>query len=424
MKCSYSILLLSALVFNACNKPPAHPKIDPDNLVFQILEERKETFGEVLSDLEKFEVQILYTQIDRDQENAPKFTSHAFRLDESRYFYPASTVKFPAALLALEKLNDLKIGSLTKFASLKIDSAYHGQTAVLHDSTAESGLPSIAHYIKKIMLVSDNDAFNRLYEFVGQRALNERLWKKGYKNLLLTHRLSVGLPPEQNRCTNPMTFYQNDQILYEQALVCNEHVYENNLQGLRKGLAHYAKGELVEEPMDFSKSNFFSLADQQNIMKALFFPSTVSDSAKFRLTDADYQFLYKYMSMTPGESRFPSYDAAKYYDGYVKFFMFGDSEEKTPKHIRVFNKVGMAYGYLTDNAYIVDFENKIEFLLSATIHVNANQTFNDDNYEYDEIGIPFLANLGRAVYEYELNRKREFRPNLERFKVDYQSADR
>ena len=65
--------------------------------------------------------------------------------------------------------------------------------------------------------------------------------------------------------------------------------------------------------------------------------------------------------------------------------------------IRIHNKVGLAYGTLTDVAYITDRENGVEFLLSATILVNENQIFNDNQYEYEEKGIPFLAELGRLI---------------------------
>ncbi len=125
------------------------------------------------------------------------------------------------------------------------------------------------------------------------------------------------------------------------------------------------------------------------------------------------------MSMLPRESRFPGYDSSEYYDSYVKYFMFGDSKEKIPENIRIFNKVGMAYGFLTDVAYIVDFKNNVEFMLSAVIHVNNNEIYNDDNYEYDEIGIPFLAELGRIIYNFELKRERKHIPDLTEFKIDY-----
>ena len=67
--------------------------------------------------------------------------------------------------------------------------------------------------------------------------------------------------------------------------------------------------------------------------------------------------------------------------------------------IRIYNKVGDAYGTITDVAYIKDKKNDIEFFLTATILVNENKIFNDDIYESDQIGIPFLAALGRAVLE-------------------------
>ena len=70
----------------------------------------------------------------------------------------------------------------------------------------------------------------------------------------------------------------------------------------------------------------------------------------------------------------------------------------TPE-IRIYNKVGYAYGTITDVAYIKDKKNEIEFFLTATILVNENKIFNDDIYESDQIGIPFLAALGRAVLE-------------------------
>jgi hypothetical protein len=44
-------------------------------------------------------------------------------------------------------------------------------------------------------------------------------------------------------------------------------------------------------------------------------------------------------------------------------------------------------------------------MLTATILVNKDGIFNDDAYEYDEVGIPFLAALGRAIYTLELDRK-------------------
>jgi sporulation protein YlmC with PRC-barrel domain len=73
--------------------------------------------------------------------------------------------------------------------------------------------------------------------------------------------------------------------------------------------------------------------------------------------------------------------------------------------VRIYNKVGSAYGTLTDVAFIQNEKEGIEFFLAATILVNQNQIFNDDLYEYDTVGIPFLAALGEAIYTYELKEK-------------------
>lgn len=69
--------------------------------------------------------------------------------------------------------------------------------------------------------------------------------------------------------------------------------------------------------------------------------------------------------------------------------MVGAQETTMPGNIRIFNKIGDAYGFLNDIAYIVDFESKAEFILSATILCNANGIFNDDKYDYDTIGFLF-----------------------------------
>lgn len=372
----------------------------------------------ILSQKVKHQIQIIYTQIDRDESNSPTFTKYYFNVDKNRYFYPASTVKLPAAILALEKLNELNIPMLNKFTTLKIDSVYAGQTRVEYDSTAENFLPSIAHYIKKIFLVSDNDAYNRLYEFLGKKYLNEKLWVKRYSGILHNHRLSVSLSSEENKRTNPFTFYDSDTIIYQQQLQIDAREYKNDMQNLMQGIGYYSGGKLIDEPKDFTNSNYFALEDQHDILRAIYFPESVSPEKKFLLTDDDYNLLYKYMSMLPRESTFPPYsDYEHYWDGYAKFFLFGETKDSIPSHIRIFNKVGVAYGFVTDNAYIVDFKNGVEFFLSATIYVNEDGIFNDDKYEYDQIAFPFLSKLGRAVHSFELNRGRKFKPDLSKFKL-------
>ena len=88
----------------------------------------------------------------------------------------------------------------------------------------------------------------------------------------------------------------------------------------------------------------------------------------------------------------------KYFESYNKFFIHGVDTVVTNKNIRVYNKIGQAYGTSVDNAYIRNYQDDIEFVLTATIYTNKNKTINDNVYEYDETAIPFLAKLSQSLY--------------------------
>lgn len=388
-------------------------------LLPKLLATKPEQFKEIIDNADKYRVQILYTQIDRDKKNRPTFTSYGFRINNTEYFYPASTVKFPASVMALEKINKLNIKGLTKETPMFTGAEYERHTPVTKDSTAENGLPSVAHYIKKILMVSDNDAFNRLYEFTGQEAFNETLRQKGYQDTRIYHRLQVGMNREQNRRTNPIKFMNGEKVLYEQPMVISEKNYVSPTPiTIGKG---YMRGDsLVKEPFAFTDKNFFPLLEQQGILKSVLFPEAVSAKQRFQLTDADYKFLYQYMSQMPTESTYPKYEAPDFYPAYCKFLMYGGSKDAVINpNMRIFNKVGDAYGFLLDNAYIVDFSTGVEFMLTTVLLCNNDEVFNDDHYDYDTVGFPFMKNLGQLIYNYELSRPRKFKPDLSKFKMSY-----
>lgn len=392
----------------------------PDTFLNNLLSKYPQFFNDLLSKKEEMKVQIIYTQIDRGKKakNKVKFTNHTFNLDAGNYFYPASTVKLPVAILALQKLNELKIPGLDKNSTMITGEDGDSQTEVSNDPSASDGRPTIAHYIKKILLVSDNDAFNRLYEFLGQEYINNSLHKMGYTNVQIIHRLSISLTEEQNRHTNPVTFIDTGgKLLYAKAAEKSKLVYASRNTKLGKG---YMKGDIqVNEPFDFSKKNLLPLQDLHSIVRSVLFPEAVSKEQQFNLTKEDYDFLRRYMSMMPEESKNPVYPAPDYWDSYVKFLFYGSEKGKAEPTIRIFNKVGDAYGFLIDAAYIVDYKNNIEFMLSATIHCNSDGIFNDDKYDYDSVGFPFMKNLGRVIYEYELKRQRKRTTDLSVFQLRY-----
>ena len=106
----------------------------------------------------------------------------------------------------------------------------------------------------------------------------------------------------------------------------------------------------------------------------------------------------------------------------MKFF-FSDKDHQLPSHIRVFNKVGWAYGFMTDVSYVADFKNKVEFMLSATIYVNSDEILNDNKYDYETLGYPFMYALGQTIYQHELKRRRIYKPDLSNFRINYERRD-
>lgn len=336
----------------------------------------------VIDSVELFDVQIQYTQIDRRNDSVI-LTDYHFQSDDSNYFYPASTVKFPIAVLALEKLN-------------RIDTLSRENIFYLEGDSLEN---SFAQDISKIFAVSDNHANNRLLEFLGQDAINDGLGEKGIKPVRISHRLGYHT---DDVTTKPLVIYLNDSTTTVTQPIINREPRPLELIKIKKGRGYYANDSLMLEPFDFSLKNYYPVSAQHAVLKRVIFPELFQEKERFKLAPSQREFLLNAMHTLP---RKLGYDTEEYYDGYCKFFMYGDTREPIPDTIKIYNKVGFAYGTLTDCAYITDSANDIEFLLTATILVNNDQIFNDDNYEYDEIGIPFLAELGRQLYAHELNRK-------------------
>jgi hypothetical protein len=385
-------------------------------LLTDILQKHPDDFDSLLKANETWQIKIIYTQVDRRANNKPVFKNYYFNIDPKQYFYPASTVKMPTAIMALQRLNQLKIPGLDKNTTMITDSAYSRQDAVYNDPNSADGRPTVANYIKKIFLVSDNDAFNRLYEFLGQEYINNTLHKMGYDSAQVIHRLDISRTEDENRHTNPVKFYDTSgKIIYQQPLVSSRLVYQPRNTLLGKG---YASGDkIINKPFDFSKKNRFALADLHSILQSVIFPLSVHKNQRFDLSKEDYEFLHRYMSMKPGESDFPQYDS-NFSGAYSKLIMYGGKGDMEP-NIRIFNKEGDAYGFLTDVAYVVDLKNNVEFFLSASIYCNSDGIFNDDHYDYENVGLPFLRKLGRAIYDYELTRERKHIPDLSSFRFEY-----
>ncbi|WP_224489358.1 serine hydrolase [Robertkochia flava] len=332
---------------------------------------------QVMKDPEAYEVQILFSQIERKGDSVI-FKDDSFQVQSNQYFYPASSVKFPIALLALEKIaNNDSINSTSRF--------------FVEGDSVETTLRA---EVSKIFAVSDNEAYNRLFEFLGKDYINNQLEQKYIGPARIAHRLSTDNADELR--TRPLIFYLNDSTVAEWPGTTSSPVTPLEIEKVMKGKGYYDGDSLIMEPMDFSRKNYLPVQSLHNLMKRVIFPENFPEEEAFALTPEDRDFVLNAMHAPPYTQ---GYDREEYYDSYVKFFMFGDRKDPIPEHIKIYNKVGYAYGYLTDCSYIRDEKNEVEFILTATIHVNEDGIYNDNKYEYDEVGIPFLSELGRQLYD-------------------------
>lgn len=384
-----TFLLYISLIFLTCDTNL--------NFIENVLKNTNPKIQHLTKNAAAHEIQILLTEIKRDTLGQPRFIETAYQVDEEQYFYPASTAKLPIAALALQKIKELNANgiSITAHTSFQINTP-HGESLVLQDSTELEGKLTLAHLIKKIFLVSDNDAYNYLFDFLGRDYINAALKEKGLTHTQIQHKFLFNADNENT--WEYLFFDRNGDTLYHQNSIKSiEQLNNSNLKGIQKGKGYLKEGELINEPMDFSLKNRISIRDLNGILKRLIFPEVFSKEQQFNLTESDYTFLRYWMSRTTTESKIDAYNTGEYWDSYGKFLIYGDQKGAMHNGIRIYNKVGYAYGTLTDVAYIHDLENELEFFLTATILVNSNQIFNDDIYEFEQVGIPFLAALGQEI---------------------------
>lgn len=405
---------LLSLLFLA--RPAQAQQGPPDSPLLDSLLRTSPALAPVLARPATYQLQIIYTQINRDAQNAPHFTRHTYHLNPRQYFNPASLVKLPVALLSLEKLRALP-PAITRGTIMATGTAGRCQTAVPFAAPADSNQQAtVGNYIKRMLLVSDNLAYNRLYEFLGQKPLNDRLQQLGYAGSRIVRRFAP-CDTAANRSTNPITFYTAaGDTLYKQPAQTNPRTPVPPLGPVFAGRAYKVGSRIIHQPYDFTTANNLPLPDITALLQSALFPEPLPPAQHPALTASDYAFLRQYLHLTPHASRFSAYAGAKYFDAYKKYLYYGRSPTAVPQpSLRIFNIVGMSHGYLADVAYFADSLHQSEFMLSAVLYVNHDGIINDAAYDYDTIGLPFLAQLGQLFYQYEARRPRQFPPDLTSF---------
>ena len=352
--------------------------------------------SKVGNDPEKYKLQIICTKVERDTLGHPLFKTDHFRLRDSSYFYPASIVKLPASIFAAEKILQLSRFGITMSTDVKIDSTFQCQSQLDVDTYTNDSTASIGEFIEKALVVSDNPSYSRLYEFVGPAYFAERFSEMQMPRAIIRHRFS-SCDSSANRYTNPFHFIQaSGDTAYSQPDAFYAGAYPSPLPSMLVGKSHESNGRVIAKPKSFEKSNALPLADMHAIMMELIYPE--SQPFSYDISDEQRAFLRHMLTISPRQAENRKIATNKdFHDNYTNYLFFGQENSSRNTSIEVCNIVGLAYGFMTDICYVKDAKTGTEFFLSATLYLNASNKFGSGNYEYSQIGFPFLKELGWSV---------------------------
>lgn len=347
-----------------------------------------------------FRLQVVVGTV-AERDGRKVLVQEGFRLGEE-YFYSASSIKMFAAVAALERLAELR-AETGRAIDLDTPLIYHplfdGETVEESDpSHLGGGTITVRHELRKLFLVSDNEAFNKLYELVGQDGLAASLARVGLGDARIIHRLAEPRSAEENRRFPRIDFRLADGVFTLPERTSEPLPALPEMAGLRVGTAQMTDAGRIDEPLDMTGKNRISLVDlQRGLCKVVAPEVDCGGGPAFDLSPADRAVVLEAMSQLPRESKDPVYAPADHPDDFVKFFLPGVARVVPAERLRIYNKIGQAYGFTTENSWIVDEGTGRSFFLAATLYTNADGVLNDDVYEYADQAAPFLTDLGEAV---------------------------
>lgn len=369
-----------------------------------LLQARAEKFDLVLSAPEKFRVQVLVAEVVTNRLGRAALQRSGYRVD-AEYFYPASAIKLCAAVAALQTIEELQVQAPESDlldVPLEIASLFPGDLAQTNDvSNLAGGHITVAQELRKLALVSGNEAFNRLYDLVGHEALNANLHALGLRSTVINHRLSESRTIPDMRASSAVTFrVPNGEPIFVPARSSQLRL-TNCAKGLQVGSGYLKGDELINRPMDFAGRNGISLVDLQDLLVKVARPDIELGTPGLRLSATHRERWLQAMTEYPRESANPIYPADRYPDNYGKFLLPGIRRvfpvTRPGERVEITGKIGRAYGFSVENAYVHNPKNGRAVFLTAVLYTNADGVLNDDQYEYETVADPFFADLGELI---------------------------
>lgn len=354
-------------------------------------------FTALLRDPAAHRLQILVTELITDADGRQRLVAHGYRVG-AEYVYPASAIKTfasVAAMRALAAIPDPPVDLDTPLALCKSRSTKRCSNT-RDRSNLEGGKITLGHEIRKMQIVSDNSAFNRLYDFVGHREFGEDLQRLGFRDVHVQHRLSTRELPEARHKTPRMQLQPGRAVVDIPARASDLPAPTITDPGLRVGSAHQGPGGvIVPEPMDFADRNAAPVCALQRLQIALVAPTLAE--VDLGLGAQHREFLLAAMRIDPHASQNPRFtDPAQSIDRF-KPLLPGITRVLPAAQIEYVNKAGKAYGFHIENAFIRERSSGRAFFVTAAIYADHDGTVGDDKYAYADVSVPFFADLGELL---------------------------
>jgi hypothetical protein len=387
---------LAALGLGACAGPLRAAALIDGELLSGLLKDAGPTARRVLAEPESFEPQIIWARLaPADNGRWRVHSHHQFGVQPRRWFAAASFVKLPLAALIGEFLSDSELSEQLPALQLALD--HRGACAPL-PAEVSAGWP-LLRLLRAMLVVSDNRAYNALYELIGSDALHQRLLALGYGDCRLSARLGCsGRPPGKLAAR---LLDADGRMRAATTAVAQEDPQRFPHGAALKGRAWMENGRQIAGAHDFSRSNFMPLTDVHRMTLELGNGAPVDDQPAFALDETMRLQLASVMRMTPRACPDPQYPATNFPDDHSKWLIPVDASGRLPASLAIASKNAESYGYIGDSAFVHDTASGIAFALSAVLFVDRDGVLNDGHYAYQEIGRPFLRELGSAVLAHE-----------------------
>ncbi|PZD70809.1 hypothetical protein C1752_08951 [Acaryochloris thomasi RCC1774] len=247
----------------------ARPAQEDTKTLRDILEQ-----DDLLAQMQAWNGKALFIKVD-DAQDPPRFQSFSFRaqyedtnqnqkqdIEDEGFFNPASTVKVAISALVLELLKQKKIG---KAAEYRV--------------AGTSPWFSIEDDLERMLVISDNDAANRLILLLGFESLNETMRAKGLEQYAVT------------------------RLMLDQGTLIDSPAMEIRYQGR---LSQIPKQTVTDQfdcyEVGEKSGNCASAHDLAGILMRLVFPQAFPPEQRFDLRLEDREWMQQVMSKTPQES--------------------------------------------------------------------------------------------------------------------------